>query len=24
MILVFTGVVQAAAGFYGGGNRYIK
>lgn len=24
MIIVFTGVVQAAAGFYGGGDRYIK
>lgn len=24
MILVFTGVVQAAAGFYGGGNRFIE
>jgi len=24
MILVFTGVVQAAAGFYGGRNRYIE
>jgi CP family cyanate transporter-like MFS transporter len=24
MILVFTGIVQAAAGFYGGGNRYIE
>ncbi|MFM6977256.1 MAG: MFS transporter [Micrococcales bacterium] len=24
MVLVFTGVIQAAAGFYGGGNRYIQ
>lgn len=24
MIIVFTGVIQAAAGFYGGGDRYIK
>lgn len=24
MVIVFTGIVQAVAGFYGGGNRYIK
>lgn len=24
LLLVFTGIVQAVAGFYGGGNRYIK
>lgn len=24
MVIVFTGAVQAVAGFYGGGNRYIK
>lgn len=24
MVLVFTGIVQAAAGFYGGGDRYIE
>jgi len=24
MLIVFTGIIQAASGFYGGGNRYIK